>query len=61
MRDRAPAVGLHTSPMMASALRLYMRLGFVRDRDIDPIRGVSYGRSVLPAEGVPAALDQLAC
>jgi len=60
VRDRAPVVGLHTSPMMAPALHLYTRLGFVRDRDLDPIRGVHYGRYVLPAEAVPAALDQLA-
>jgi ribosomal protein S18 acetylase RimI-like enzyme len=43
----APAVGLHTSPVMASALRLYEALGFVRDADLAPIRGVPYGRYVL--------------
>jgi ribosomal protein S18 acetylase RimI-like enzyme len=43
----APAVGLHTSPIMASALRMYEALGFVRDRDLPPIRGVPYGRYVL--------------
>lgn len=60
MRDKAPAIGLHTSPMMATALRLYTTLGFTRDLDLDPIDGVSYGRYVLPAERLPAALDQLA-
>ena len=44
----APAVGLHTSPIMASALRMYEALGFVRDTDLPPIRGVPYGRYVLP-------------
>jgi ribosomal protein S18 acetylase RimI-like enzyme len=43
----APAVGLHTSPIMASALRMYEALGFVRDADLPPIRGVPYGRYVL--------------
>lgn len=56
---RAPAVGLHTSPVMASALRLYTAIGFTRDRDLAPIRGVAYGRYVLPAEGVDAALAML--
>ncbi|WP_288379520.1 GNAT family N-acetyltransferase [uncultured Massilia sp.] len=59
LRDGAPAVGLHTSPMMATALRLYTTLGFTRDRDLDPIDGVAYGRYVLPAEALPAALEQL--
>jgi ribosomal protein S18 acetylase RimI-like enzyme len=44
----APVVGLHTSPIMASALRMYEALGFVRDQDLAPIRGVPYGRYVLP-------------
>ncbi|ALK96581.1 hypothetical protein AB595_13485 [Massilia sp. WF1] len=51
----APAVGLHTSPIMASALRMYEALGFVRDRDLPPIRGVAYGRYVLAAALIPAA------
>lgn len=60
LRDGAPAVGLHTSPMMATALRLYTRLGFTRDRELDPIHGVPYARYVLPAGRVPAALQMLA-
>ena len=60
IRDGAPAVGLHTSPIMAPALRLYTRLGFTRDRDLDPIDGVAYCRYVLPAGRFQAALDQLA-
>ena len=56
----APALGLHTSPIMAAAVRMYEGLGFVRDRDLPPNRGVSYGRYVLPAGGYTQALDALA-
>jgi ribosomal protein S18 acetylase RimI-like enzyme len=56
----APAVGLHTSPVMASALRMYEAIGFVRDQDLAPIRGVPYGRYVLRAEEIPAAIGLLA-
>lgn len=45
---------------MATALRLYLHLGFTRDRELDPIHGVPYARYVLPAEDVQAALDKLA-
>jgi ribosomal protein S18 acetylase RimI-like enzyme len=47
----APAVGLHTSPIMASALQMYEAIGFVRDSDLPPIRGVPYGRYVLGLSG----------
>lgn len=56
----APVVGLHTTPVMASALRMYTAIGFTRDRDLAPIRGVPYGRYVLLAEGIAAALAMLA-
>jgi ribosomal protein S18 acetylase RimI-like enzyme len=59
IRDGAPAVGLHTSPMMETALRLYTTLGFTRDRELDPIDGVAYGRYVLPAGQLEAALRRL--
>jgi ribosomal protein S18 acetylase RimI-like enzyme len=49
----APVIGLHTSPIMASALRMYEAMGFVRDRDLPPIRGVPYGRYVLDATALP--------
>jgi ribosomal protein S18 acetylase RimI-like enzyme len=55
----APAVGLHTSPIMATALRLYQSIGFVRERDLPPIRGVPYARYVLPAGDIGAALTAL--
>jgi ribosomal protein S18 acetylase RimI-like enzyme len=54
--EGAPAVGLHTSPVMASALRLYTAIGFQRDSDLPPIRSVPYGRYVLLAERIDAAL-----
>ena len=36
------------TPLMASALRMYEAIGFACDRELDPIRGVPYGRYVLP-------------
>jgi ribosomal protein S18 acetylase RimI-like enzyme len=55
----APFVGLHTSPIMASALRMYEAIGFVRDRELPPIRGVPYGRYVLPSAAIEAAIGWL--
>lgn len=58
-RYGAPAIGLHTSPIMSSALRLYQALGFERDQDLAPIRGVPYGRYRLDASGFGQALARL--
>jgi hypothetical protein len=44
---------------MASALRMYEAIGFVRDRDLPPIRGVPYGRYVLLAKHISTALERL--
>lgn len=55
----APLVALHTSPIMASALRMYLAIGFVRERDLAPIRGVPYALYVLPAAEIPRALALL--
>lgn len=55
----APLVALHTSPIMASALRMYLAIGFVRERDLAPIRGVPYALYVLPAERIAQALELL--
>ena len=41
-RDNAPKIGLHTSPIMEVALPLYLRMGFVKEADIEAIRGVPY-------------------
>lgn len=56
---RAPVVGLHTSPIMASALRLYRAIGFERDMELPPNRGVDYARYVLPGSEVRAAIAAL--
>lgn len=58
-RAGAPAVGLHTSPIMATALKLYESIGFVREHDLPPNRGVPYARYVLPAADIARALDRL--
>ena len=58
-RTGAPAVGLHTSPIMATALRLYEGIGFRREHDLPPIRGVPYARYVLPADDIGKALAHL--
>lgn len=55
----APAVGLHTSPIMESALSLYLALGFEHDCDLQPIGGVPYSRYSLSKAAIPAALDLL--
>jgi hypothetical protein len=44
---------------MASALRLYEAIGFVRDSELPAIRGVPYGRYVLAAAAIPEALARL--
>jgi len=55
----APAIGLHTSPVMASALRMYEDIGFVHDAELAPMRGVPYGRYGLPAHAIGQALSRL--
>ena len=46
-KDGAPCIGLHTSPIMKVALPMYLRRGFVKDADLDPIAGAPYERYVL--------------
>lgn len=43
-RDRADCIGLHTSPVMSVALPLYLRMGFVMDKVLNPIAGAPYAR-----------------
>jgi ribosomal protein S18 acetylase RimI-like enzyme len=43
VRDRAPLIALHTSPIMKVALPLYLRMGFVHHRDAPALMGVPYG------------------
>lgn len=42
-RDGASVVGLHTSPIMATALAMYQRLGFRLVSQAPDIHGVEYG------------------
>lgn len=42
-RDAARVIGLHTSPIMAVALPMYLRMGFQLEREAPPIHGVPYG------------------
>ena len=41
-RDGSPVIALHTTPIMAVALPLYLRMGFVRLRDAPALHGVPY-------------------
>lgn len=50
---------LHTSPIMASALKMYLDLGFVRDCALPSMRGVEYARYTLANEAIPDAIARL--
>jgi ribosomal protein S18 acetylase RimI-like enzyme len=41
-RDGAPFIALHTSPIMEVALAMYIRIGFIHERDIVDRHGVHY-------------------
>jgi len=41
-RDASPVIALHTSPVMAVALAMYLKMGFVKAYDAPPIYGVEY-------------------
>jgi len=45
--DQAPYLGLHTSSIMTVALPLYLKMGFLKDKDLPPIAGAPYGRYAL--------------
>lgn len=47
VRDRAPLVALHTSPIMTVALAMYRKMGFRFDREAPSIHGVPYAVYVL--------------
>jgi ribosomal protein S18 acetylase RimI-like enzyme len=49
-RDRVTTIGLHTTPVMRSALDLYLRMGFVLQRAIPDRFGVSYAVYALTLE-----------
>lgn len=42
IRDKVEKIGLHTSPIMNVALPLYLKMGFIKAHDLEPIRGVPY-------------------
>ena len=46
-RDGAPRIALHTSPAMAVALAMYIRIGFIHERDIVDRHGVHYAMYTL--------------
>lgn len=41
-RDEAPAIALHTSPIMTVALPMYLRMGFAWHRDAPAVFGVPF-------------------
>jgi ribosomal protein S18 acetylase RimI-like enzyme len=49
-RDRVTTIGLHTTPVMRSALDLYLRMGFVLQRAIPDRFGVPYAVYALTLE-----------
>jgi len=42
LRDKAPHIALHTSSIMKVALPMYLRLGFVKQKEVANIYGVPY-------------------
>lgn len=46
LRDHAPLIALHTSPIMEVALQMYLRMGFEFERELMPIHGVPYNMYV---------------
>ena len=49
-RDRAATIGLHTTPVMRSALALYLRMGFVLQTALPDRFGVPYAVYTLTLE-----------
>ena len=54
-RDGAGAIALHTSPAMAAALGLYLKLGFELQRRLPDRFGVPYGVYLMDLQRVPAS------
>lgn len=42
IRDISPLIALHTSPIMDVALKMYLRMGFIFERETPPIHSVPY-------------------
>ena len=60
IRDGATTIGLHTSPVMDSALRLYRRLGFEFQRAIPDRRGAPYAVYALDLRRAAASASRVA-
>lgn len=54
-RDGAAVIALHTSPAMAAALALYLKLGFELERRLPDRFGVPYGVYLMDLKKDPAA------
>lgn len=50
-RDGSPVIALHTTPIMAVALPMYLRLGFKLSHHAPPIHGVPYAVYTLALSG----------
>jgi ribosomal protein S18 acetylase RimI-like enzyme len=48
--DAAPLIALHTSPIQAVALAMYLRMGFRELRPIEPIFGLPYSVYLMPLD-----------
>ena len=42
IQDSCPAIALHTTPIMAQAVRMYEKLGFTKVKDLGKIHGAQY-------------------
>jgi ribosomal protein S18 acetylase RimI-like enzyme len=49
--DGAPFIALHTSPIMEVALAMYIRIGFIHERDLVDRHGVHYAMYSLRLSG----------
>ncbi len=54
-RDGAARIALHTSPAMAAALALYLKLGFELERVLPDRFGLPYGLYLMDLQGGPAS------
>lgn len=54
-RDKAPALALHTTPVMASAQRLYSKAGFELARSLPDMYGVPYVLMIKQLDGAPSS------
>ena len=63
-RDGVPQIALHASPIMAVALEMYLRMGFVHLRSVPKMHGVPYAiylKRLDPLEIVIVDAEKLRC